>query len=702
MPGGLRGLGQPAWAAAAPLLAAAIAAAPEGAGPGAFDVRAFVWTRLTVANNSTGPYPIPPVAIDLPMNDTYQLARLVNVSVRLGGAPLSCPARVVYGDCGSPTLEVLCSGSMPPRSLLEVEVVSEVLVRRFRAPSLSASASGTLDEVPGELRPLTRSEGPWRYSERGMGYLAEEARRVAGGERRVLEVVARLVDWIWGKVEYEVGPGPRYPNETLPPQALREGRGRGDCDDQANLLILALRSLGVPAYLKVALVADFDYSEDRTIWVPQAHYYAAFVGVNYAHAWAEVYVPPWGWLPVDLTFHAGSGDPLDAIRTSATSDHWRWQQVVTVRVGSVCHEDYIAEFRRWLAEVSSTPLFYYWEHAVVREGDSIARVRGFLKPLPLPWVRATRIEVSYPSRARALTTLVVTGRLEPGLANASVILRAIKPSGGVVELEARTGAGGEWRAEVFLDEAGAWTFNATYPGSPGYAGCSREFTVYVEKLPSRLELRAEQAGGALVVRGALQPPVNATVTLLVEAPSGRRSVLEVATVGGRFTAEIPADEPGLYKLQAFWPGDRAREWASANASALFRAPTRLHVEAEAGERCVTVKGRLEPPVAGARIRVEARRGAASVSCEALTDANGSFAATLNLSEGEWELRVSFDGTELHQPSSASLRVEVPGSPRGPQLAAVLAAVAALAVAALRWRGRRQPRGGPPPPAGLEQ
>ena len=642
-----------------------------------FDVHAYVWTRLTVANNASTPYPIPPLIIDLPSNGTYQLSLLSNVTVRVSGSSVQCPVKVGYGDCGSPYLSVVCKGYLPPRKTLEVEVVSEVWYRRFRAPPLDLNASGSLEEIPPYLSSLTRSEGPWRYRDEQMSYLAEAARRVVDGERRVLSIVAKLVDWVWSKVEYEVGPGPRYPHEALPRWALEGGRGKGDCDDQANLLILALRSLGIPSYLETALVADFNYGEERTIWEPWARYYVAFLGINYGHAWAEVFVPPWGWLPVDLTFHAGSGNPLDAIETGAASDYWVRQQLVTVRIGSVCHEDYIADFRRQLAEAAAQPLFYYWEYAVVREGDSIVRVKSFLKGLPLPWVKPVRMDVNYPSRARALTTLTLAGRLNPPVVNATVILTVKRPSGRTTSFELLTDSEGRWQTRVFLDEAGAWGFAATYPGSADYSSCSREFTVYVEKLESRLEVHAKQKGGSIEVNGTLQPALNATITLIVETPEGRRESFEVEAVQGNFSRLIPAGEPGFYTIQAFWAGDSVHDSAYAKSEAIVRAPTRIEATAEVEGGRVTLRGALRPALANATIALEATGGAFRVTGAARTNASGAFTASLELGEGEWTIVVRFNGSPLYEPCSTTLEITLASTTRSTTLAAAAAAAAAL-------------------------
>lgn len=650
-----------------------------------YDVRAYLWSRLTVANNSTSPYLMPLLLVELPINDTHQFSRLLNFTVKVEGRSVECSNRLIAGECGTRYLEVSCPVKLPPASTAELEVVTVVEVKRFRAPELSFEASGVLTDIPETLRELVAPAGPWHYDQPAMWYLADAASRVVEGEDRVLAIVAKLVDWIWRKVDYNVGKGPRYPYETLPPEKLESGRGMGDCDDQANLLILALRSMGVPAYLKTAFVADFNYGEERVIHAPENHYYYAFYGINYGHAWAEAYVPPWGWLPIDLTFHAASGDPLDAIRTSAPSDAWIWQTIVTVRVGNVCQEDYIARFRKWAVEIASTPLFYYEEYAIIKEGDSIARVKSFLKPLPLPWVKSTRIEVRYPSTTRALEKVELSGSLKPELKNATILLHARKPSGKMLVLKTQTGEGGDWRIELNLDEAGAWSFNVTFPGLPEYAATSKEFTIYVNKRPSELTLRASQRDGELAVEGFLSPTVSTNLTLSITSPSSSSELFNVAAVNGTFALSITVEEPGKYMIFAFWPGNEALEHAAASVEVLVEVPTQLEVEALRAGNLVQVRGMLRPALEGAEILIEVASSSRRFERRVAVSAEGTFNAQLELSEGEWTITAVFEGVPGFKPSRASATISVPATYSATTLlaAAVLAAGLILLLALRR-------------------
>jgi transglutaminase-like putative cysteine protease len=96
--------------------------------------------------------------------------------------------------------------------------------------------------------------------------------------------------------------------------------GHGDCGEQTLLLITLLRMNGIPArWESGAIFADGGYND--------------------IHDWGELYLAPYGWIPMDVTFgqlhpgaHAQSGDDalrwfylgsLDAYRVAFNSDYAR-------------------------------------------------------------------------------------------------------------------------------------------------------------------------------------------------------------------------------------------------------------------------------------------------------------------------------------------------------------------------------------------
>jgi len=133
----------------------------------------------------------------------------------------------------------------------------------------------------------------------------ELAMEIVSDEETVLESVASLVEYIMDNTTYCNFEVPQYPSKTLEDQL-------GDCDDQSILLITLCRSLDIPAYLQVGIYIHPAIDEEDTTW--EGHLINEADGVGW-HGWAMIYIPPWGWIPIDLTL-ANSNSGLDLIRNA--------------------------------------------------------------------------------------------------------------------------------------------------------------------------------------------------------------------------------------------------------------------------------------------------------------------------------------------------------------------------------------------------
>ena len=133
----------------------------------------------------------------------------------------------------------------------------------------------------------------------------ELASGIVSDEENVLESVTSLVDYILDNTTYCSFEVPQYPSKTLENQL-------GDCDDQSILLITLCRSLDIPAYLQVGIYIHPAIDEEDTSW--EGHLINEADGVGW-HGWAMVYIPPWGWVPVDLTL-ADSNNGLELIKNA--------------------------------------------------------------------------------------------------------------------------------------------------------------------------------------------------------------------------------------------------------------------------------------------------------------------------------------------------------------------------------------------------
>jgi transglutaminase-like putative cysteine protease len=159
------------------------------------------------------------------------------------------------------------------------------------------------------------------------------AHQIAANETRVLRIIKNFVGWIKRNINYTTHEVPFYPNETLMAR-------KGDCDDQAILLITLARIMGIPSYLQIgAIYMPEQGVVNETYWDNHVRAVQEMIGW---HGWAMVNVPPWGWLPVDLTYVLAdlSSDSLNAIRYGAVV----WQK--TIQYMNFSRVDYVATSRQ--------------------------------------------------------------------------------------------------------------------------------------------------------------------------------------------------------------------------------------------------------------------------------------------------------------------------------------------------------------------
>jgi hypothetical protein len=170
------------------------------------------------------------------------------------------------------------------------------------------------------------AEGTWARTDPSIRELAHD---IAGNETKVLETVEALIEWIRDNISYKTHEIPLYAAETVT-------AGVGDCDDQAILLIALLRILGIPSYLQIGAIYIPDHVEvSQDYWNNSLSIVERRIGW---HGWAVAYVPPWGWLPVDLTYvPEGLDNPLNAILQGAVT------QQNTVQYMNISRTDYIAD-----------------------------------------------------------------------------------------------------------------------------------------------------------------------------------------------------------------------------------------------------------------------------------------------------------------------------------------------------------------------
>lgn len=169
-----------------------------------------------------------------------------------------------------------------------------------KLPEFSLEDSGMFDDISPELvEEYTKTEGVWKNAMRD-----EQIRETAFNLRNpnVLQTLYNIIEWMGNNITYKSRG--IYPEEVY---YTREG----ECDDVSRLIVAFCRILGIPAYLEVGFGmekwADVKASlYDGHLHILQQNYYP--------NAWAKVYVPNIGWLPVDwvASYEPGAGGPKTA------------------------------------------------------------------------------------------------------------------------------------------------------------------------------------------------------------------------------------------------------------------------------------------------------------------------------------------------------------------------------------------------------
>ncbi|MBO7302746.1 MAG: transglutaminase domain-containing protein, partial [Clostridia bacterium] len=122
-------------------------------------------------------------------------------------------------------------------------------------------------------------------------YLVELANKIKGDETNPLKLARRVYAYITENINYSYLRDYLYIDQ-IPEYVLKNGKG--DCGAQALTFITLCRILNVPAKWESGLRVGPD--------------------INSVHDWAQIYVAPYGWIPVDLTDGGGARRNLDDLK----------------------------------------------------------------------------------------------------------------------------------------------------------------------------------------------------------------------------------------------------------------------------------------------------------------------------------------------------------------------------------------------------
>ncbi|MCK4340238.1 MAG: transglutaminase [Phycisphaerae bacterium] len=148
--------------------------------------------------------------------------------------------------------------------------------------------TGTLDDIPAEIRTAYTVDGS-RYRI-NTPYIQERAKKAVGDERNPYWIARKIYNYLIEHIEYEMVGGWDVPEVVLK-------RGTGSCSEYTFAFIALCRAAGLPArYQGSVVVRSDDASIDDAF-----------------HRWAEIYLPNYGWIPVDAS-RGDAKSPADQAR----------------------------------------------------------------------------------------------------------------------------------------------------------------------------------------------------------------------------------------------------------------------------------------------------------------------------------------------------------------------------------------------------
>ncbi len=162
------------------------------------------------------------------------------------------------------------------RQTIDYHVTARVSAIRY---VIFPDRCGTLPDIPAEIREKYTADGS-RYR-LDSAFVRETVRAVVGDESNPYWIARRIFNHIIETLEYEMVGGWDVPEVVLK-------RGTGSCSEYTFAFIALCRAAGLPARYQGGVVVRGD-----DVSIDEAH-----------HRWAEVYLPNYGWVPID----ANAGD----------------------------------------------------------------------------------------------------------------------------------------------------------------------------------------------------------------------------------------------------------------------------------------------------------------------------------------------------------------------------------------------------------
>ena len=222
------------------------------------------------------------VYVVLPRNDTYQQAFLLESNYE--------PERIGEDEEGN--VFAVFRISLRPEERAWINMTFRVVVRSYRIDLDYSYAHWPPYEV---VSKYTSGTLYWNVKNETIRKIAE---RVAGELQNPAAIAEELAAWVSSHVQYEPR-GERSGADRAIMTVGGEEKIVGDCSEVADVYVTMARYLGLPARSVYGFLLE---DVPQVYWLntsieEEGEEILAHWG---GHTWPQVYIPPWGWIDVEM------------------------------------------------------------------------------------------------------------------------------------------------------------------------------------------------------------------------------------------------------------------------------------------------------------------------------------------------------------------------------------------------------------------
>lgn len=534
---------------------------------------------------------------------------------------------------------------VPPETNMTFSMIFKVKLKALEF-SLKRVEKSALQNISAKIKEFLK---PSLEIESNADEIVEVAKELTSGVNDVVLMAYKVVNFTANHLCYAVVPE----NRT----ALWAFRNRaGDCTQFSRLCVALARAAGIPAKpVAGILIVKTPFIENTGL-----------------HAWAELYIPGFGWLPVEPQSPEIFGFMLPYYILTCRGYEGYFEidgYKLHPSIVSVCYDG------------KEIFLDVYYEY-------NVTSVKEEFKS---SWIKA---EVTPESILQGQEVLVKIHTL-PELAGEKAVVYLETPDKRLKTVLVPINKEGLGEVSIELDKAGLWKIWCIVGGKYYYPSTTQVFEVNVAK--KKLEIfnasipSKAVVGEKVEIGGLIVPRLNTSVLIRAYSPSKKTTEIKVNVVNGILKATMAFNESGKWVIEVYWPGNEEYQEESLtleitvlkrNSSIELTYPEKVVKGQE-----VLIKGTLYPSLKGVKIflRIVLPSGKVIV-LSTITTEGGFFEFRFKANEvGIYKITAYWLGSEIYKDCLANCEIEVREENTLLILTIILLIVAAVVAGVIYWK-----------------